>query len=130
MKKTLLTMALALILGLGANAQTMFDWDEWDYDSESSGMFDWESSTDFELNNLGMFDWNVFTDLLDFTSQVDGISDWISEFELFGDRGGVITPGLPGHDLSTNQDAPLGSGLVVLVGLGAAYAFAKRRKEE
>ena len=128
MKKTLLTMALALILGLGANAQTMFDWDEWD--TESSGMFDWESGSDFELNNLGMFDWNVFTDLLDFTSQVDGISDWISEFELFGDRGGVITPGLPGHDLSTNQDAPLGSGLVVLVGLGAAYAFAKRRKEE
>ena len=126
MKKTLLTMALALILGLGANAQTMFDWDEWD--TESSGMFDWESSTDFDASSLGMFDWNVFTDLLDFTSQVDGISDWISEFELFGDR--TTAPGLPGHDLSTNQDAPLGSGLVVLVGLGAAYAFAKRRKEE
>lgn len=130
MKKTLLTMALALILGLGANAQTMFDWDEWDYDSESSGMFDWESGSDFDVSSLGLFDMSMFTDLFDFSSQVDGISDWVSEFNLFEPLSTPDLPGLPGHGSSDNQDAPLGSGLVVLVGLGAAYAFAKRRKEE
>lgn len=40
-------------------------------------------------------------------------------------------PTIPNHQLSDNQDAaPLGSGIAVLIGLGAAYAAAKRRKEE
>ena len=38
-------------------------------------------------------------------------------------------PGLPGHGSDTNQPAPLGSGIAVLFGLGAAYAFAKKREE-
>jgi len=41
-----------------------------------------------------------------------------------------VTPLLPGHGKDTNQPAPLSSGIVVLVGLGAAYLVGKRRKQE
>jgi len=44
--------------------------------------------------------------------------------------GGLIMPGLPNHGLDTNQNAPLGSGIVLLASLGAAYLVAKRRKED
>ena len=39
-------------------------------------------------------------------------------------------PLLPGHNLPGNQDsnAPLGSGIVALIGFGAAYAIAKKRE--
>ena len=40
------------------------------------------------------------------------------------------TPLLPMHGLDDNQDAPLGSGIVVLMSLGAAYMVAKKRREE
>jgi len=41
-------------------------------------------------------------------------------------------PMLPNHGLPENQDAdgPLGSGIAVLLGLGAAYLVGKKRKEE
>ncbi|MBR4390606.1 MAG: hypothetical protein IKT08_00655 [Bacteroidales bacterium] len=41
-------------------------------------------------------------------------------------------PSLPGeHGLSGNQDAntPVGSGIAVLIGLGAAYALSKKNKD-
>ena len=44
--------------------------------------------------------------------------------------GGIMTPGLPGHGENNNQSAPLGTGIAVLAGLGAAYLIGKRRKEE
>ena len=42
------------------------------------------------------------------------------------------TPMLPAHAQEGNQDAnaPLGSGIAMLLGLGAAYAVAKKRREE
>ena len=43
-------------------------------------------------------------------------------------RGGM--PGIPGHGESTDQPAPLGSGIVVLMGLGAAYLASKKHREE
>ena len=46
------------------------------------------------------------------------------------DRDGVLSPSVPDHGQSNNQSAPLGSGAVVLIGLGAAYLVGKRRKEE
>ena len=50
---------------------------------------------------------------------------------IYGNReDGLMTPGLPGHDLTGNQDAPLGSGIAVLLGLGAAYMVTKKRKED
>ena len=45
-------------------------------------------------------------------------------------EGGILTPGLPTHGLSENQNAPLGSGIVLLAGLGAAYLVGKKRNEE
>ena len=41
-------------------------------------------------------------------------------------------PMLPSHGQSDNQnaDGPLGSGIAVLLGLGAAYLVGKRRKED
>ena len=48
--------------------------------------------------------------------------------ELFGNRDG--NPLVPGHGGTGNADAPLGSGMAVLLGLGAAYMVAKKRKED
>ena len=42
----------------------------------------------------------------------------------------TIYPLLPEHGQSDNQAAPLGSGIVALMGLGTAYMVAKKRKEE
>lgn len=41
-----------------------------------------------------------------------------------------LMPVLPPHGESTNQDAPLGSGILLLAGLGAAYALRKRQTKE
>ena len=38
-------------------------------------------------------------------------------------------PVLPGHGQGGNQPAPVGSGIAVLIGLGAAYAFSKKRED-
>jgi len=40
------------------------------------------------------------------------------------------TPALPNHGQTTNQNAPLGTGIAVLTALGAAYLVGKRRREE
>ena len=37
---------------------------------------------------------------------------------------------LPNHGETTDQDSPLGSGVAVLLGLGAAYFVSKKRNEE
>ena len=50
-------------------------------------------------------------------------------YESKGDLKGGF-PGLPGHDETGDVDAPLGSGIVLLAGLGAAYMVAKKRREE
>ena len=45
-------------------------------------------------------------------------------------RTGAESLMLPGsHGQDTDQNSPLGSGVAVLVGLGAAYLVGKRRKE-
>jgi len=51
---------------------------------------------------------------------------------IYGDREGetLMTPGLPTHNKTDNQDAPLGTGIAVLTALGAAYMVAKKRKED
>ena len=41
-----------------------------------------------------------------------------------------FSPMLPAHGQSTNQPAPLGSGIVVLTALGAAYLVGKKRHNE
>ena len=41
--------------------------------------------------------------------------------------GGFAGPGLPGHGETGNQPAPLGSGALLLIGFGAAYALSKKK---
>ena len=51
----------------------------------------------------------------------------------YGSRETPSTPMLPSHGSSDNQNAdqtPVGSGIAVLLGLGAAYLVGKRRKED
>ena len=47
-----------------------------------------------------------------------------------GLRDGEITPAVPGFGSDDNQNAPLGGGVAVLLGLGAAYLIGKKRNEE
>ncbi|MBO7082599.1 MAG: hypothetical protein J6W30_02000 [Bacteroidales bacterium] len=43
--------------------------------------------------------------------------------------GDPLLPGLPGHGEDENQGAPLGSGAMLLIGFGAAYALKKRNEK-
>ena len=47
-------------------------------------------------------------------------------------EGGMVKvgPGLPGHGDEGDQNGPLGSGVAVLLGLGAAYLIGKKRNEK
>ena len=50
---------------------------------------------------------------------------------MYGDRAGVLDIAFPAEPTGAgNQNAPLGSGAAVLLGLGAAYLVAKKRKED
>ena len=54
-----------------------------------------------------------------------------SQIDLFGNlRADDLTIELPNHGQDENQNAPLGSGIAVLLGLGGAYLVAKKRREE
>ena len=55
----------------------------------------------------------------------------VSDEEFYG-AGGLRDgglPSLPNHGLSDNQDAPLTGGLLILAGLGAAYALKKKNED-
>ena len=41
---------------------------------------------------------------------------------------GGLFPALPNHGETNNQDAPLEGGIAIIISLGAAYAFSKKRK--
>ena len=110
------------MLGLGASAQN------------TSSMFDWEDTDDyyyFDAASLGMFDWSIFTDLFDLSNDVGSIGEWTSVNDFFDEiRDSSISISLPGsHGGTDDVNAPLGSGILLLVGFGAAYAATKRRKE-
>ena len=49
---------------------------------------------------------------------------------IYGTRDGILGPNMPGHGETGDVDAPLGSGIAVLLGLGAAYMVTKKRKED
>ena len=61
-------------------------------------------------------------------SRDNGNAVYESKGNLF--RTDPLTPGLPIHGQTSNQDAPLGGGIALLTALGAAYAVAKKRREE
>ena len=53
-------------------------------------------------------------------------------FDKHGREGGeqIDGPLLPGHNEPGDHNAPLGSGVAVLLGLGAAYLIGKKHEEE
>ena len=61
-------------------------------------------------------------------SRDNGNAVYESKGNLF--RTDPLTPGLPIHGQTSNQDAPLGSGIALLTALGAAYLVGKKRREE
>ena len=56
--------------------------------------------------------------------------DGYALYESKGDTKVGGFPGFPGHGETGDGDAPLGSGIVLLASLGAAYMVAKKRREE
>ena len=56
--------------------------------------------------------------------------DGYALYENKGDSKPGGFPGFPGHGETGDGDAPLGSGIVLLASLGAAYMVAKKRREE
>lgn len=70
-------------------------------------------------NGSGLFQRGIVTD-----------EEYYGTSSYFNRNGDLEAPGLPNHNLVGNQNAPLGSGIAVLLGLGAAYFVAKRKKEE
>ncbi len=64
------------------------------------------------------------------TPQGFGAPAWfvVGSQNLWGNDFTGTNPMLPQHGQDTNQNAPLGSGLLLLAGMGAAYAIGKKRK--
>ena len=56
-----------------------------------------------------------------------GSTNWNTTNEWFRNGGALILPA--GHGLTNDYAAPLGSGALLLVGFGAAYAMKKRSKK-
>ena len=64
------------------------------------------------------------------TNRTDGFFSTSTPGGNYRDGSGDVTlfPGAPGQQIYDNQSAPLGSGLLLLAGMGAAYAL--RRKND
>ena len=101
MKKLALVFALMLGLSFGAYAQ-------------NGGLFGYGEGEKEESYSIAWYSFYQDQDV---------------DNSLFGLLRGGGTPGLPNHGEDNNQPAPLGSGALLLIGMGAAYAAAKRRKE-
>lgn len=113
MKKLFLILAIVLLASLGAKAQS------------SDGY--WISSTNNSYTEE-YYDWSEFTKLLEMFVAVDGI-DWRNGRDAIDD---IHFPG--GHgwtDHTTGGDpAPIGSGVLLLISFGGAYAVAKKHRKE
>ena len=108
MKKLALTIAIVLGIGLCSYAQYgggLFGYGEVAVDEEE----DYTSSAWYSLDQDEDINLGLFTNLRGIYKNGD-------------------TPGLPNHGEDGNQDAPLGSGALLLIGFGAAYALKKRKK--
>ena len=133
MKKLILTAAIILGFAMGSYAQKLF-MDE----KEIQGDF-------FRYDNFDFY-WMMYDDEIEYDKTVNynephgglfGRGD-VSLFGMTRD-GGTFSLCLPGHNFTTNWNGgsqghdddlvPLGSGALLLVGFGAAYAMMKRKKK-
>ena len=129
MKKIALTLAIVLGMTLGALAQNSNGLFHNSYDGDSQSFFEYlqelfvteeEAEEAYAIDNEGggMFGGGG---MFKRGATREG-------FALFRESdGGLLLPS--GHGLDGDQDTPLGSGIVLLLGLGGAYLVAKRRKE-
>ena len=129
MKKLTLTLAIVLGMTLGAMAQNNGSLFHNSNDGDSQSFFEYlqelyvtdeEAEEAYAIDNEGggMFGGGMFQ-----RGATRG------ESTMLFSRGGILN--LPGtHGLATDQETPLGSGIVLFLGLGGAYLVAKKRKEE
>ena len=107
MKKIALTIAIVLGIGLCSYAQNgggLFGYGEVAVEEEE----DVAGSAWYSLGQDEDLDMGLFTNLRNTYN---------------------IKPNLPNHGQDDNMDAPLGSGALLLIGLGTAYALKKRSKK-
>ena len=136
MKKLALTIAIVLGMGMISFAQGRMSNNE-GATTEGTGLFGLGVSF---FNRDG--DVTLFTDYSEYEEEEDwenGTDWWYSQggnglfglgAGLFNNRDGLVFPGLPGFTSTDDEAAPLGRGIVLLAGLGAAYLVAKKRKED
>ena len=152
MKKLALTIAIVLGITFGATAQAVYDsYGSTYYDTYNS----YSNSSYGDRHMLDDYGDHHFVgshflndedeyDVLSGRSTIYGggsSSDYYYNYSNNGYSGGGLfsrgmraagdnSPMLPIHGASTNQpaSAPLGSGALLLIGFGAAYAMAKRKK--
>ena len=136
MKNTIITIAIILGLGMTAFAQ-----DNYSGASERAGLFGWGASF---FDNEG----GLFSDAINSAEYYEEVEEYNShqwgnqgQFGLFGmgegiynnrltGNGPLALPNVHGNEFDQNAETPLGSGIALLAGLGAAYLVAKRRREE
>ena len=109
MKKLALTFAIILGISLGAYAQ-------------NGGLFGYGGDEKEESYNIA---WYSFYQDQEINHSLFGLLR--SEYNRIYTIDDLNFPN--DHGLIANQEAPLGSGILLLIGMGAAYAAAKRRKE-
>ena len=112
MKKLALTIAIGMTIGLSAQESQQ----------TQQGL-----QSQLSLQSGGLFERGYSA------YEVYSFSESSNNSELFANLRNSLfpVPVLPNHGATENQEAtPLGSGIAVLLGLGAAYAVAKKRKED
>ena len=139
MKKLALTITFLLGMTLGAFA----DWNSYEQGWFLFNLFnsnpDEQDETNaglFEDNEVNAMMWNNVieapTSVINYEggglfgrgkSMYTGVGNGFRD----GQGIGLFLPG--GHGTSNDESAPLGSGVVVLLGMGAAYLVSKRHKE-
>ena len=134
MKKLIVTIAIVLGLGMTTFAQEAFTGAD---GVAESGLFNMGTSF-FGNGELGLFS----PDYYDYEDEYEAYNYQPQNYVdngLFGLGGGTLFSRegtglgliLPtGHGETGDTSAPLGSGIAVLMGLGAAYLVGKRRKED
>ena len=134
MKNAIITIAIVLGMAVGAFAQ--------EESTGRTGLLGFGES--FYDRDRGVFSVMEKSDI-EYTDGQDRANDYTQgsyqgEGGLFGKGDGSFwrgtglsspyAPGIYGSGNSQDANSPLGSGVALLAGLGAAYLAAKRRKEE
>ena len=135
MKKLIVTIAIVLGIGMTTFAQEAYTGGD---EVVESGLFSFGLRL-FSNGELGLFPTDSYENEEEYMVYDDPPQSY-GGYGLFG-RGegslfantnrnnfGLMLPSA--HSETGDANAPLGSGIVVLIGLGAAYALGKKRKED